>query len=414
MIKRQMTEWLEAMAREYAVISIMGPRQSGKTTLARMLFPDYGYVNLEDPDLRRAAESDGADFMAKHPAPLIIDEVQRVPELLSRIQVKVDENPTRKAAYILTGSHQPALREGISQSLAGRVAIATLMPLSIGEVAASCTLPTREELVFKGFMPRIYGEGATPGFLYANYLSTYVERDVNAILALKDRRQFETFLRLVAGRVGQLVNYESIASEVGVSAATIKAWLSVLEASYITFTLPCYYRNFGKRFVKAPKVYFSDVGLCCHLLGIREAEQVDRAEREDEPGRRLHRCLLPAAGRVNPIRRSAAGRAANTSAPAATAGRALAKKRTSTGHPGGRAPQMESHSSRIGAVAIAAQAPTPAGGRSCTIGRMKWAPVATSRVKNVQHGVGLPFSASSNAPAARATGIQLRDGRSAV
>lgn len=276
MIKRQMAEWLKMMAREYAVVSIMGPRQSGKTTLAKMLFPDYGYVNLEDPDLRRAAEADGADFMAKHPAPLIIDEVQRVPELLSRIQVKADENPTRKAAYILTGSHQPALREGISQSLAGRVAIATLMPLSIGEVAASCPLPAREELVFKGFMPRIYGEGATPGFLYSNYLSTYVERDVNAILALKDRRQFETFLRLVAGRVGQLVNYESIASEVGVSAATVKAWLSVLEASYITFTLPCYYRNFGKRFVKAPKVYFTDVGLCCHLLGIRDAQQVDR------------------------------------------------------------------------------------------------------------------------------------------
>ena len=125
-------------------------------------------------------------------------------------------------------------------------------------------------------MPRIYGEGATPGPLYSNYLATYVERDVNVLLALRDRRQFEIFLRLVAGRVGQLVNYESIAAEVGVSAATIKSWLSVLEASYITFTLPCYYRNFGKRFVKAPKVYFTDVGLCCHLLGIREDSQVDR------------------------------------------------------------------------------------------------------------------------------------------
>lgn len=276
MIKRQISEWLMKMAQEYAVISIMGPRQSGKTTLAQMLFPNYGYVNLEDPDLRRAAESDGADFMAKHPAPLIIDEVQRVPELLSRIQVKVDENPKRKAAYILTGSHQPSLREGISQSLAGRVAIATLMPLSIAEVGSSCPLPTREELIASGFMPRIYGEGATPGTLYSNYVSTYVERDVNVILALKDRRQFEVFLRLVAGRVGQLMNYESIASAVGVSAATVKSWLSVLEASYITFTIPCYYRNFGKRFVKAPKVYFVDVGLCCHLLGIRDASQVDR------------------------------------------------------------------------------------------------------------------------------------------
>ena len=276
MIQRQIGEWLKRMAQEYAVISIMGPRQSGKTTLAKMLFPGYGYVNLEDPDLRRAAEADGADFISKHPAPLIIDEVQRVPELLSRIQVKVDENPSHKAAYVLTGSHQPALWAGVSQSLAGRVAIATLLPLSIGEVAALGNLPGREELILKGFMPRIYGEGATPGPLYSNYLATYVERDVNAILALKDRRQFETFLRLVAGRVGQLVNYESIAGEVGVSAATIKSWLSVLEASYITFSLPCYYRNFGKRFVKAPKVYFTDVGLCCHLLGIRNAQQVDR------------------------------------------------------------------------------------------------------------------------------------------
>ena len=277
MIKREISDWLKTMAREYAVLSIMGPRQSGKTTLAKTLFPDYGYVNLEDPDLRHAAESDGADFMNKHPAPLIIDEVQRVPELLSRIQVRVDESPARKAAYILTGSHQPALREGLSQSLAGRVAIATLLPLSIGEVAASSSpLPAREELVFKGFMPRIYSEGATPGPLYSNYLATYVERDVNVLLALKDRRPFETFLRLVAGRVGQLVNHESLAAEVGVSAATVKAWLSVLEASYITFTLPCYYRNFGKRFVKSPKVYFTDVGLCCHLLGIRSPDQVDR------------------------------------------------------------------------------------------------------------------------------------------
>ena len=160
MIQRKIAKWLAEVSKEYAVVSIMGPRQSGKTTLAKMLFPNYGYVNLEDPDLRRQAESDGADFMEKHPAPLIIDEVQRVPELLSRIQVKVDENPSRKAAYILTGSHQPSLREGISQSLAGRVAIATLMPLSIQEIASAGPLPSREELMFRGFLPRIYGEGA--------------------------------------------------------------------------------------------------------------------------------------------------------------------------------------------------------------------------------------------------------------
>ena len=276
MIKRQMAGWLGKMAKEYAVLSIMGPRQSGKTTLARSVFSNCGYVNLEDPDVRRAAEADGADFLQKHPAPLILDEVQRVPELLSRIQVLVDANPRKKAAYVLTGSHQPALREGLSQTLAGRVALAKLMPFTLREIAAFGKLPSREQLVFQGFMPRIYDEKATPSVLYANYLATYVERDVNAILSLKDRRQFEVFLRLLAGRVGQLVNYEAIAAEVGVSAATIKSWISVLEASFIVFTLPCYYRNFGKRFVKAPKVYFTDVGLASHLLGIREAAQVDR------------------------------------------------------------------------------------------------------------------------------------------
>ena len=276
MIKRTIADYVRRVASEYSVVSILGPRQSGKTTLAKSLFGDYAYVNLEDPDERRAAESDGAAFMARHPAPLVIDEVQRVPELLSRIQVLVDENPKRKGAYVLTGSHQPALRSSISQSLAGRVAIATLMPFSIAELSAAKIRPTREELVFNGFMPRVYDEGAAPATLYANYLATYVERDVNEILHLKDRRQFEVFLRLVAGRVGQVVNFESIASEVGVSAVTVKSWLSVLEASYITFSLPCYYRNFGKRFVKTPKVYFTDVGLACHLLGIREASQVDR------------------------------------------------------------------------------------------------------------------------------------------
>ena len=188
MIKRQMAGWLGKMAKEYAVLSIMGPRQSGKTTLARSVFPNYGYVNLEDPDARRAAEADGADFLQKHPAPLILDEVQRVPELLSRIQVLVDANPRKKAAYVLTGSHQPALREGLSQTLAGRVALAKLMPFTMREIAAFGKLPSREQLVFQGFMPRIYDEKATPSVLYANYLATYVERDVNAILSLKDRR----------------------------------------------------------------------------------------------------------------------------------------------------------------------------------------------------------------------------------
>ena len=276
MIKRAISAYVRAVAKEYSVISVLGPRQSGKTTLVRQLFPRYDYVNLEDPDDRNQAIADGASFLARHPAPLIIDEVQRVPELLSRIQVLVDADPKRKGGYVLTGSHQPSLRASISQSLAGRVGLCTLLPFSISELKKAGILLSREEYVFNGFMPRIYDEHATVNWLYANYVSTYVERDVNQLIQLKDKQVFERFLRLVAGRVGQIVNYESLSNELGVSAVTVKSWFSILEASFITFTLPCYYRNWGKRFVKSPKVYFTDVGLACHLLGIRKVEDVDR------------------------------------------------------------------------------------------------------------------------------------------
>ena len=276
MIKRAISAYVRAVAKEYSVITVLGPRQSGKTTLVRQLFPRYDYVNLEDPDDRNQAIADGASFLARHPAPLIIDEVQRVPELLSRIQVLVDADSKRKGRYVLTGSHQPSLRASISQSLAGRVGLWTLLPFSISELKKAGILLSREEYVFNGFMPRIYDEHATVNWLYANYVSTYVERDVNQLIQLKDKQVFERFLRLVAGRVGQIVNYESLSNELGVSAVTVKSWFSILEASFITFTLPCYYRNWGKRFVKSPKVYFTDVGLACHLLGIRKVEDVDR------------------------------------------------------------------------------------------------------------------------------------------
>lgn len=276
MIKRDAEKYIRAVAREFAVVSVFGPRQSGKTTLVRSMFPDYDYVNFENPDERAAALADGASFLARHVRPLILDEVQRVPELLSRIQVLVDESPKRKGRFVLTGSHQPALRESISQSLAGRVAICTLLPLSIAELARAGVRLSREQFIHNGFMPRLYDERATVDWLYSNYEATYVERDVSQIIRLKDRRVFESFLRLVAGRVGQLVNYDSLACELGVSAVTVKSWFSILEASYITFTLPCYYKNWGKRFVKTPKVYFTDVGLAAHLLGIRRVKDIDR------------------------------------------------------------------------------------------------------------------------------------------
>lgn len=276
MIKRSALPRLLELARQFQVVSVMGPRQSGKTTLVREAFPDYDYVNLENPDLRRQALGDGASFLKNHPGRLIIDEVQYVPELLSRIQVAVDEHPREKGRFVITGSHQPKLREGISQSLAGRVGILTLLPLSVGELSAAGLSADRDELLFRGFMPRVWAEGLSPFDCYENYLATYVERDVNLLVNVQDRRAFEVFLRVLAGRAGQLLNCNSIAADIGVSVPTIKRWVSVLEASYVVHILPAYYGNFGKRFVKTPKIYFTDVGLLAHLLGIREASQVSR------------------------------------------------------------------------------------------------------------------------------------------
>ena len=277
MIKRAIEPYVRKLAKEFSVVSIMGPRQTGKTTLAKSIFYNYEYVNLEDPNVRRAAEYDGATFLKNHPAPLVIDEAQYVPELLSHIQVIVDEMPKRKGLYVITGSHQPRLREGLAQSLAGRVGICHLLPLSLAELKNSGNaLDDRDDLLYKGLMPRIYDERIDPMDLYANYVATYLERDVSQIVQLRDRRQFGLFLRLLAGRVGQMLKYDALAGDVGVSAVTIKSWVSVLEASYVAFTVPCYYRNYGKRFVKAPKLYFCDTGLVCYLLGIRGPEVVAR------------------------------------------------------------------------------------------------------------------------------------------
>ena len=276
MIKRKAADYIAGIAAKFPVVSITGPRQSGKTTLARAVFPDYEYLNLENPDTMHEAMADGASFFRNHPAPLILDEVQRMPELLSRIQVAVDESPRKKGMFILTGSQQPSLKDGISQSLAGRVAIATLLPFSMDELAEADVVQTREAYMHNGFMPRLYNERLTPFDVYENYLATYVERDVNQIANIKNRREFDVFLRVLAGRVGQLVNCQSIANDIGVSMPTVKSWISILEACFIITVLPCYYRNFGKRFVKAPKIYFTDVGLLTHLLGIREQAQIVR------------------------------------------------------------------------------------------------------------------------------------------
>ena len=275
MIEREITEVLKKAVATHPVVTVFGPRQSGKTTLVRHVLPDYNYVNLENPRERKLATDDPEAFFSIHPVPLIVDEVQRVPDILSWIQVRVDESG-KKGEYVLTGSHQPLLKEKVSQSLAGRTALVTLLMFSISELEAAGVAPSRDELLYRGFLPRIYSDGLDPTTANEEYYRTYVERDVRQLVQVENQTAFETFVRLLAGRVGQVVNLQSLSDDVGVDAKTLKRWLSVLEASYVIVRLPPYYRNLGKRLVKSPKVYFTDVGLVSYLLGITDPSQVAR------------------------------------------------------------------------------------------------------------------------------------------
>ena len=275
MIQRKIQAELAQLAQEYKVVTITGPRQSGKTTLAKMQFPDYDYVNLEDPETRSLAEKDAREFLHRHPAPIIIDEIQRLPMLLSYIQVECDKS-NKKGQYILTGSHQPALKAGISQSLAGRTAVLQLLPLSIEELLDAGMKLDRDKYIFKGFMPQLYEENIDINRFYRNYYMTYVERDARQLVNIRNFSAFETFIKLLAGRVGQLVNMQSLSNDVGVSSTTISEWLSILEASYIIFRLPPYFENFGKRQTKSAKIYFTEVGLAAYLLELENPGMVTR------------------------------------------------------------------------------------------------------------------------------------------
>jgi predicted AAA+ superfamily ATPase len=276
LIPRKMKGELLALLKEYPVVTLLGPRQAGKTTLAKTTLPDYAYANLEHPETREIAESDPKAFLSQFDGKVVIDEIQRVPELLSYIQVAVDASG-ENGQYILTGSHQLSLREAISQSLAGRTAILQLLPLSIEELqSAEIEFQHFEDYCFTGFLPRVYEQSQRPTKAYANYYQTYVERDVRQLILLKDASLFEKMLKLLAGRIGQVFDYNSLANDVGVSTKTIQHWISILEASFILFKLPPYYENFGKRVTKSPKYYFIDVGLLSYLLGIREASQINR------------------------------------------------------------------------------------------------------------------------------------------
>lgn len=276
MIQRTIEKHISSLMNEYFSVSIFGPRQCGKTTLAKTLFPSFSYANLEDMNVRSLAKNDPEEFFTRFPEPVIIDEIQRVPELLSTVQVRIDKNQ-KKGQYLITGSQQISLKSSITQSLAGRTAIVQMLPLSISELYSANIKLDRDSQLVSGFMPFLYAEsGHSPFEYYKNYENTYLERDIVQIAAVHDLIRFEKFMRLLAGRVGQLVNNSILATEVGVSSTTIGSWLSILEASHVIYTLKPWFKNRNSQVVKTPKIYFCDTGLVSYLLGIETPEQMIR------------------------------------------------------------------------------------------------------------------------------------------
>jgi uncharacterized protein len=273
MIKRVIEDKIKQLAGKFPVISVTGPRQSGKTTLIKSMFPDLHYESLEDPDTRLFALSDPRKFLDSEKK-MIIDEIQRVPDLFSYIQTNTDKTNIN-GQYIISGSQSFLLNQHISQSLAGRVAIFNLLPLSLIELREHrLEINKYENLIYQGFYPRLYDRNIDPSDFYPNYIQTYLERDVRLLQNIHDLTLFVRFLKLCAGRTGQLLNMNSLANDCGVSPNTVKSWISVLEASYIIFLLQPHFKNFSKRLVKMPKLYFIDTGLACSLLGIQSGNQL--------------------------------------------------------------------------------------------------------------------------------------------
>lgn len=275
LLPRLMTHELLEMAKVYPIVTLVGMRQSGKTTLARSCFPEKPYVSLEDLDERKLALDDPKAFLSRYPDGAIFDEIQRAPELLSYLQGIVDEKKIM-GQFILIGSDQFELHEKITQSLAGRTAILKLFPLSLVELADNDIEKSLDQLMLLGGFPKLYQVDLEPYKYYSHYCQTYLERDVRRIISVKDITTFQRFMRLCAGRIAAPVNANDLANETGVSSVTIKSWLSILEASYLILRLPPYFENFGKRMVKTPKLYFSDIGLACYLLGIESVNQLQR------------------------------------------------------------------------------------------------------------------------------------------
>lgn len=276
MIIRHLGSKISLAAEKMPVIAVTGPRQSGKSTLIQQLFPNHTYQNLEDIELRKFALSDPKGFLLNVGKKAIIDEVQYAPELLSYIQVITDREKIA-GQFVISGSQNLLLMGSIAQSLAGRVAIFNLLPFSIAEIhRTDFALPTYEDYIFKGFYPRIYDLDLNPTDWLQDYLKTYVERDVRQILNVGDLGIFRQFLEICAGRIGQLVNFSDIGNMIGVSYQTVNKWISVLETSFIVYTLRPYHQNFNKRIVKTPKLYFYDTGLACALLNLRHLEDLNR------------------------------------------------------------------------------------------------------------------------------------------
>lgn len=272
-IPRLLRKELKASAREYPVVAILGPRQSGKTTLAQKTFPRKKYLSMEDPDNREFALKDPKGFLKTYNVEIIIDEVQRTPQLLSYIQTQVDRN-RKKGQFILTGSSQFLLEEKITQSLAGRVSLLRLLPLSLNELSAYNIIENPNKIIFKGFYPQLHSEDIRTKRWFSNYTDTYINKDIRLIKNVSSLSLFHSFLKMCAARTGQLVNLQSLANDCGISQNTAKSWLSLLESSFIIKKLSPYYKNFNKRLMKSPKIFFYDTGLLCHLLSIKMPEEI--------------------------------------------------------------------------------------------------------------------------------------------
>ncbi|MFO7730081.1 MAG: ATP-binding protein [Spirochaetia bacterium] len=287
MIKRALFSYLTRDAGYYPILTITGPRQSGKTTLVKAAFPSHEYVSLEETDMRLFAGDDPRGFLDRYPGPVVIDEAQRAPELFSYLQAAVDLDAA-PGRFILTGSQNFLLMEKVSQSLAGRTGILHLLPFERAELEGNLhaspdkpgALFTNKssalnlwDTIYSGYYPRIHDSSIPPEVWLPDYIRTYIERDVRSLVNIGELERFERFLSLAAGRTGQILNYSSLANDCGIALDTAKRWLSVLKAGFIIFLLPPHHRNFNKQVIKSPKLYFYDTGLVCHLLGIRSPEQ---------------------------------------------------------------------------------------------------------------------------------------------